>query len=59
MSVITVKLSESILTQLRGKGLTAQRAGEMLGSSPRQSEHLMAKAGAVQVKGVWRMGSAK
>ena len=47
MSVITVKLSESILAQLRGKGLTAQRAGEMLGVGPRQAARLLGKSGAV------------
>lgn len=43
---ITVSLSPEILSLLRGKGLTAQRAGEILGVGPRQAGYLLRKAGA-------------
>lgn len=48
MTSITVKLSDDILAQLRGTGLTAARAGELLGVGPRQAGRLLTKAGAVR-----------
>lgn len=54
--MITVRLPESILSLLRTKGLTAQRAGELLQVRPSQSARLLKRAGAVEMKGMWRMG---
>ena len=56
---IAVRLSDEILSQLRDKGLTAARAGEMLGVGPRQAGRLLTKAGAVRStnNGLFRMPS--
>lgn len=53
---ISVKLPESILSLLRGKGLSTAKAAALLHVRPSQSARLLKRAGAVEEKGMWRMG---
>lgn len=56
MTAITVSLSPEILSLLRTKGLSTAKAAALLHVRPSQSARLLKRAGAVEEKGMWRMG---
>lgn len=56
MSAITVTLSPEIMDRLRTTGISTYRASKLLGVRPSQSARLLKRAGAVESKGMWRMG---